>query len=105
VVFPAPRAAWRLPNSPVPGQDEYWIYISGEFTSSIWAIEQFDGTGDTFAYRDFRAILGLEHKIIGGLSSRAEIGYVFNRQMKIASNGSSDIDLDETFLFRVGLVY
>jgi hypothetical protein len=104
-VFPAPRAAWRLPSSPIPGQDEYWIYIAGEFTSSIWAFEQFGGTDDIFAYRDLRLILGLEHKVIGGLSSRAEIGYVFDRQMKIASTGSNDIDLGETLLLRVGLVY
>jgi len=104
IVFPAPRAAWRLPNSPAPGQDEYWVYIAGEFSSSIWAFEQSDGMDDIFAYRDIRAILGIEHKVIGGLSSRAEIGYVFDRQMKLAS-GPGDIDLDGTVLLRVGLVY
>jgi hypothetical protein len=105
IVFPAPRAAWRLPNSPIPGEDEYWVYVAGEFTSSIWAFEQNDGTDDILAYRDLRLILGFEHKVIGGLSSRAEVGYVFNRQMKIASSGPDDIDLDETLLLRIGLVY
>ena len=32
-VFPRPRAAWRLPMSPVPGRDEYWFYLLGEFTN------------------------------------------------------------------------
>ena len=31
LVFPRPRVAWRLPNSPVPGRDEYWFYVLGEF--------------------------------------------------------------------------
>jgi hypothetical protein len=104
LVFPSPRAAWRLPNSPRPGQDEYWFYIAGEFANAIWAFEQSDGTGDLFASRDWRLLFGLERKIVGGLSSRAEIGYVFNRQIKLASGGS-DIDLDDTLLFRLGLSY
>jgi hypothetical protein len=104
LVFPAPRAAWRLPNSRLPGQDEYWFYVAAEFGNAIWAFEQSDGTDDVFASRDWRLLLGLEHKVIGGLSSRAEIGYVFNREIKLASDGD-DVDLDDTFLLRVGLVY
>jgi hypothetical protein len=104
LVFPSPRAAWRLPNSPAPGLDEYWFYVAGEFGNATWAFEQSDGTPDVFNSRDWRLILGLEHKVIGGLSSRAEIGYVFNREIKLASNGS-DIDLDDTLLLRVGLTY
>ena len=29
LVFPRPRVAWRLPNSPVPGRDEFWFYVLG----------------------------------------------------------------------------
>jgi Domain of unknown function (DUF6268) len=104
VVFPRPRVAWRLPNTPVPGKDEYWFYILGEFANSIWAFEQNDGTPDVFASRDFRLILGLERKIIGGLSHRVEAGYVFNREIKLASDGD-EIDLDDSFLLRAGIVY
>jgi hypothetical protein len=95
-VYPRPRVAWRLPNSPVPGRDEYWFYVLGEFQNAIWAFEQTGGSPDTFASRDWRLILGLERKIIGGLSHRVEIGYVFNREFKLASNGS-DVDLDKQF--------
>ena len=35
-------------------------------------------------------ILGLERKIIGGLSHRVEVGYVFNREIKLASDGKRD---------------
>jgi hypothetical protein len=104
-IFPQPRVAWRLPNSPVPGRDEYWFYIKGEFGNSIWAIEQSDGTPDIFASRDFRALLGIERMIVGGISYRAEIGYVFNRDIKIASISGDDIGLDDTFLVRAGIAY
>ncbi|MEX0611123.1 MAG: hypothetical protein WD229_03290, partial [Pirellulales bacterium] len=105
LVFPRPRVAWRLPNSPVPGRDEYWFYVLGEFGNSIWAFQQTDGTPDVLASRDFRFILGLERKIVGGISYKAEIGYVFNRDIKVASVSGDDIGLDDTFLMRAGVAY
>ncbi len=104
LVFPRPRTAWRLPMSPVPGRDEYWFYVLGEFANAIWAFEQNDGTPDMLASRDFRIILGLERKIIGGLSHRIEAGYVFNREIKLASDGD-EIDMDDSVLLRAGVVY
>ncbi len=56
------------------------------------------------ASRDFRLILGLERKIIGGLSHRVEVGYVFNREIKLASDGL-ERDLDDSVLLRAGIVY
>jgi hypothetical protein len=104
LVFPRPRVAWRLPQSPVPGRDEFWFYVLGEFANAIWAFEQEDGTADTFAYRDWRLIVGLERKIIRGLSHRVELGYVFNREMKLADNGN-EVELEDSFLLRAGIVY
>jgi hypothetical protein len=104
LVFPRPRVAWRLPNSPVPGRDEYWFYVLGEFANAIWAFEQNDGTPDVFASRDFRLILGLERKIIGGLSHRIEAGYVFDREIKLASDGD-EIEMEDSVLLRAGIVY
>lgn len=105
LVFPRARIAWRLPSSPVPGRDEYWAYVLAEFASSAWAFEQSDGGPDTLAYRDYRLILGLERKVVGGLSYRAEIGYAFNRDIKIASVSGDDISLDDTLLLRAGIAY
>jgi hypothetical protein len=104
MVFPRPRAAWRLATSPVPGRDEYWFYVLGEFANAIWAFDQSDGTDDMLAYRDFRIILGLERKIIGGLSHRIEAGYVFDREIKLASDGD-EVDMEDSVLLRAGVVY
>jgi hypothetical protein len=105
LVFPRPRVSWRLPNSPVPGRDEYWAYVALEFQNAIWAFEQTDGTPDVFASRDYRLLLGLERKVVGGISYRAEVGYVFNRDIKLASVSGDDISLDDTLLLRAGLTY
>jgi len=105
IVFPRPRVAWRLANSPVPGKDEYWFYIQGEFANAAWAFEQNDGDPDVLAYRDFRALIGLEHKVVGGVSSRIELGYVFNRDIKVASISADDISLDDSLLLRAGISY
>lgn len=102
-VFPRPKFSWRLPNSPVPGTDEYWFYIMAEFGGAIWAIDQ-NGSPETFSYRDWRALMGFEHKIIGDVSRRIEFGYVFNRHVDF-SDGPQDAHIDDTLLVRVGLVY
>ncbi|MCI0492079.1 MAG: DUF6268 family outer membrane beta-barrel protein [Planctomycetes bacterium] len=104
LVFPRPQIAWRLPSSPVPGIDERWFYIGAEFGSGIWAIEHVNGSPDVLVSRDYRILMGLERKIIGGLSRRIEIGYVFGRQIELDST-PGEINLDDTFMVRTGLVY
>lgn len=104
-VFPKPRVAWRLANSPIPGREEYWFYIAGEFANAAWAFEQPDGSPDVLSYRDFRALIGFERRVIGGLSSRVELGYVFNRDIKVASISGDDIGMDDSLLLRGGISY
>jgi hypothetical protein len=104
-VFPTPRISWRLPWTNIPGKDERWMYLSVEYANQAWAFEQTDGDPDVLAYRDYRVILGLERKIVGGLSHKVEIGYVFNRDMKIASISGNDISMDNTLIARVGISY
>jgi hypothetical protein len=105
IIFPTPRVAWRLPWSPVPGRDERWMYVAVEYANSAWAIEQTNGTPDVLSYRDYRIILGVERKICGGISHRLDVGYVFNRDMKIASVGGEDISMDDSLLVRAGISY
>jgi hypothetical protein len=105
LVFPTPRIAWRLPWTNIPGKDERWMFVSLEYGNQAWAFEKTDGTPDVLAYRDYRLILGIERKIVGGLSHRLELGYVFNRDMKIASVSGDDISMDDTLIFRAGISY
>jgi hypothetical protein len=105
LVFPTPRIAWRLSSSPIPGRDERWVYIAMEYGNSAWAFQDSNGVDDVLAYRDYRVLLGFERKLAGGVSSRFEVGYVFNRDIKVASISGNDIDMDNTFMARVGVSY
>ncbi|HVT30866.1 MAG TPA: hypothetical protein VHE81_22865, partial [Lacipirellulaceae bacterium] len=105
LVFPTPRISWRLPWSPIPGSDERWFYIEINYGNSAWAFQQSNGTPDVLDYRDYRVILGVERRIVGGLSHRVEIGYVFHRDIKIASVGGDDISMDDSFIARAGISY
>ena len=105
LVFPTPKISWRLPWSQIPGRDERWLSIGLEYGNSVWAFEQSNGTPDVLSSRDYRLILGVERKIVGGCSHRLEIGYVFNRDIKIASVGPNDISMDDTLIVRAGVSY
>ena len=106
LVFPTPRVSWRLNNfTPVPGSDEGWVYVAVDYGNEAWAFKDPNGTADVLAYRDYRVMLGFEHRIVGGISHRVEIGYVFNRDIKVASISGDDIRQGSTFLVRAGLSY
>ena len=106
LVFPTPRVSWRLPQfSPIPGRDDRWVYVAVEYGNAAWAFQQPTGAPDVFASRDYRVLLGFERRIVGGMSHRLEIGYVFNRDIKIASISSDDISMDDTLLLRAGISY
>jgi hypothetical protein len=105
LVFPTPKIAWRLPWSPIPKRDERWLYVAIEYGNSAWAFQQPNGTPDVLDSRDYRLILGVERKMVGGFSHRLELGYVFNRDIKIASVGPDDISMDNSLIVRAGVTY
>jgi hypothetical protein len=105
LVFPTPKIAWRLPWTNIPGRDERWIYVRMDYGNSAWAFKDANGTDDVLDYRDYRLILGVERRIVGGFSHHAEIGYVFNRDMKIASVGANEITMASSLVARVGISY
>jgi len=104
LVFPRPRILWQTAGS-LPGADERWIYVGGEFGGGVWSITR-PSTGelDLLNYSDWRLLVGYERKITGGLSTRYEAGYVFNRELEFDS-ATPDATLDDTLLLRAGLTY
>jgi hypothetical protein len=104
LVFPSTKLSWRLPSSPIPGQDEHWLYLAGDFGGGVWAVQRTSGVEDKLDITDWRISVGLEHKVIGGLSERAEIGYVFNRRLEYFSN-HDEVPLGDTLLARIGVTY
>lgn len=106
LVFPTPRISWRLNNfTPLPGSDERWVYVALDYGNEAWAFKDPNGTADVLASRDYRVMFGFERRIVGGISHRVEIGYVFNRDIKVASISGDDISQGSTLLLRAGVSY
>ena len=53
---------------------------------------------DRLTYRDFRAILGIERKQLGGVYSRFEVGYIFGREVEFESATPSFTPADTLML-------
>jgi len=105
LVAPRPRIARRLYwGSACTEEVEDWAYVAGEFGGGTWAIRRATGVDDVLTYRDFRVLLGLERKALGGLDGRLEIGYVFGRELQFAG-GAPDIEPEDTVMVRAGLTY
>ncbi|WP_428304168.1 DUF6268 family outer membrane beta-barrel protein [Lacipirellula sp.] len=103
LIFPRPRFSWQTAAS--TPEDERWFYIGGEFGGGIWSITRpSDQEIDTISYSDIRVVIGFERKILNGLATRFETGYVFARELDYQS-ATPDVSLDDTMMARVGVTY
>ena len=53
---------------------------------------------------DLRLLLGVERRVTGGINSRVEIGYVFDRKLEFQESLPT-FEADPTLLVRGGLTY
>jgi hypothetical protein len=108
LLFPRPRIAHRLVYA---GDVEWWGYVAGEFGGGTYAyLDPTISGGSVLTLSDWRVLLGLERRVTGGLNSRIEVGYVFNRKVDFANN-DPDVPAQPTYepgstlLVRGGLTY
>jgi hypothetical protein len=105
LIFPHPKISRRVYWGGQSGGDvQDWAYVAGEFNGDAWAIRDPDGSNDQVVISDYRLVLGIEHKVLSGLSSRLEIGYVFGRRIKYTSD-MPDFHPTDTVMLRGGLTY
>ncbi len=105
LVFPHPRIARRIYTFGACTDDvQDWLYVAGEFGGGIWAVEQTSGAIDQVDYTDFRVVLGLQRKVIGGLDAQLEAAYVFGREIRYAS-GTPGLEPADTVMLRGGVTY
>ncbi len=103
LIFPRPRAAWRVRETPWASQ---WAYIAAEFGGSQWAVRRDSGVNDVVVYHDYRLIAGWERKPADlGLSWRLEGGYVFGRLVEYYISDTADYHPGDTFMVRAGVWY
>ena len=105
LVFPHPKISRRVYWGGECGDAvQDWAYVAGEFSGDAWAIKRADGRDDVVVLSDYRFILGMERKVLGGVSSRFEVGYVFGRRIRYSSD-TPDFHPTPTILLRGGLTY
>jgi hypothetical protein len=97
--FPRPKFSWKYLDR---GDLERWFYVVGEFGGGSWAIQRDDGARDNFAYRDYRAMAGVEQKNPEGLGWFVEGGLIFGRRYSL-SNADVTVDLKSTMAVQAGL--
>jgi hypothetical protein len=103
LIFPRPRLAWRVAESPRGSQ---WLYLAGEFGGNQWAVRRDDGTNDVVVYHDYRLLVGWERRPADlGVSWRLETGWVTGRLVEYYLTDTGDYHPGDTVLVRVGLWY
>jgi hypothetical protein len=102
IVFPAPRASWRVFDA---GGQKYHLFVEGEFGGGSWAVRRPDGADDVLGYSDVRALGGLEAEAPNGRRWRVEAGYVFGRRLQFASGVPGTLRPTPTVLLRAGVEF
>ncbi|MGI9444971.1 MAG: hypothetical protein ACR2N1_21025 [Rubripirellula sp.] len=105
--FPQPRYARYCRTV---GTRDVWWYLTGDYGGGSWTIKRTAGEEESIDINDLRAIIGVEWGTsqtlqIGRRAAFAELGYVFNREVKYRSNPQDDYDPKESIMFRIGLGY
>jgi hypothetical protein len=100
LVFPQPKVARRVASW---GAADGWVYAAGEFGGGTWAYRRADGTDGSLDLNDYRAVAGGELKRADGWLVRAEVGYVFGREL-VPRDRPQALPGD-TVMMRLALVY
>ncbi len=102
LIFPRPRFLHRYRMT---AYYEDWWFIGAELGGGEWAIQRAAGFDDLVSLTDYRLTAGLERKSIDYLVGlRAEIGYVFGRELEYVS-GTPGFEPSNTLLVRAGFFY
>ena len=102
LIFPRPRFAQRFVYA---GDIEWWWYVGGEFGGGSYAVRDAGGLGENVVtLSDLRLLLGVERQVTGGINSRVEIGYVFDRNIEFQETLPT-FEPDPTLLVRGGITY
>jgi len=106
ILFPHPKLAHRVYWFGQYGHDvQDWLYLAAEFASEAWTLSHADGSIDEAVLRDYRLILGMERRVIGGLDARIELAYAFGREIRFFRSDQMNFDPNDTVMVRLKLLY
>jgi hypothetical protein len=105
--FPQPKFSRFV--STVGTQDVWW-YLAGDYGGGSWTINRDDGREDQVDLNDIRLTLGFEwgrsELIRNGMRTWfVEFGYLMDREIVYRENPQDNLDLDSTWMVRLGLGY
>ncbi len=83
-------------------EGEIWSYIGGGFFGRTWRVQRSSGVEDLATYSNWRVYFGWEKRHISGITYFAEIGYVFDRELRYQSH-VGNFDAEELAFARVGM--
>ena len=101
LVFPRPKAAWRLSRAE---EGRHWGYIAGELGGNSFSIQRVGAVHDIVTLRDYRLLVGWERRGEKRHSCRFEAGWVFGRAVEYAS-GIGNYNPGDTGMIRLSSDY
>jgi hypothetical protein len=105
--FPEPKISSYV--STIGTMDTWW-YVAGYYGGGNWTVLRTSGEADKVDINDIRLVLGLEwgkneQMREGRRVGFAEFGFVFNRELIYKYEPQDNIDLQNSFMVRVGIGY
>jgi len=101
LVFPRPRAAWRLSST---GTESTWLSVTGELGGGSYSIQRAGAFHDIVTLRDYRLLVGWEKRGTKRRTTRLEAGWVFGRAVEFVS-GIGNYDPGQTGMLRLSSDY
>ena len=109
LIPPIPTANFLLSDD---GIRQRWFFAGFGFSGSTWGYESTTFGDDVLTYRDLRLVCGWRSTpkpppgipFARGRKNRIEFGYAFSRELEF-DNENANVDLGDSFLFRIGTEY
>ena len=104
--FPRPRISryWTT-----WGNNELWWHIGGEYGGGSWTIDRIRapamGASDQIDINDIRVFAGIDWNRLDRIDGIIEVGYVFEREVVVRNHPLESLDLDDTFMIRLGVKF
>lgn len=100
LIFPSPRIARQIFADE---RGTTWAYVAGNFGGGAWSVADTPTSNVLVGYSDLRLLVGVEGFRFRGHEWRAEIGYVFSRDIHV--NNISLVSPSDSMIFQCRLAF